>query len=170
MMTRTLTISSGAATPKTERSACVIQAFPGTARIAANGALAIPRSEMLAAPSRKAIQTRAGGPGRSSAAMTSHSTNNAGAIAAAPMTVGRDSSSSICMELYLVRNANGYKFSGSQENQTRWGLAWMYALGWSVFGELNFMDFGIRSPRSFRDLRDRISNGRAAGKVQPADQ
>ena len=46
----------------------------------------------------------------------------------------------------------------------------MYALGWSVFGELNFMDFGIRTPRSFRDLRDRISNGRAAGKVQPADQ
>jgi len=50
------------------------------------------------------------------------------------------------------------------------GLAWMYALGWSVFGELNFMDFGIRSPRSFRDLRDRISNGRAAGKIQPADR
>ena len=46
----------------------------------------------------------------------------------------------------------------------------MYALGWSVFGELNFMDFGIRSPRSFRDLRDRISNGRAAGKIQPADR
>ena len=111
-MTSTLTISSGAATPKTERSACVIQGFPGTAKIAANGARAIPSSEMLAAPSRNAIQTCAGGPGRSSAAMTSHSTNNAGAIAAAPMTVGRDSSSSICMELYLVRNANGYKFSG----------------------------------------------------------
>jgi hypothetical protein len=50
------------------------------------------------------------------------------------------------------------------------GLAWMYALGWSVFGELNFMDFGIWTPRSFRDLRDRISNGRAAGKIQPADR
>ena len=37
----------------------------------------------------------AGGPGRSSAAITSHSTSNAGAIAAAPITVGRDSSKSI---------------------------------------------------------------------------
>ena len=77
------------------------------------------------------------GPGRSSAAMTSHSTSNAGAIAAAPMTVGRDSSSSICVELYLVRNENGYKFSRLQENQTRWRPRMDVAPDWSVFGELN---------------------------------
>src|SRR5437868_6076391 len=73
-----------------ERSPCVIQGFPGTARIAANGARAIPSSEMLAAPSTKAIHTWAAGPGRSSAAITSHSNSNAGAMAATPMTVGRD--------------------------------------------------------------------------------
>ena len=50
---------------------------------------------MLAAPSRKAIQTLAGGPGRSPAAITSHKISSAGAIAAVPMTVGRDSSRSI---------------------------------------------------------------------------
>jgi hypothetical protein len=33
------------------------------------------------------------------------------------------------------------------------GPAWMYAPGWSVFGELNDMDFGTRTSRSFRDLR-----------------
>ena len=47
---------------------------------------------MLAAPSRNAVQTLAGGPGRSSAAITSHSISSAGATAAVPMTVGRDSS------------------------------------------------------------------------------
>jgi hypothetical protein len=89
MITRTFTISSGAATPNTERRPCVIQGFPGTARIAANGARAMPNREMLAAPSRKATHTRAGGPGRSSAAMTSQSTSSAGAMAATPIDVGR---------------------------------------------------------------------------------
>jgi hypothetical protein len=48
------------------------------------------------------------------------------------------------------------------------GLAWMYAPGWSVFGELNDMDFGIRDHSG--TCGDRISNGRAAGKIQPADR
>ncbi len=51
----------------------------------------MPSSEMLAAPSRNAVQTWAGGPGRSSAAMTSHSISSAGAMAAVPMTVGNAS-------------------------------------------------------------------------------
>ena len=46
---------------------------------------------MLAAPSRNAVQTLRGGPGRSSAATTSHRISSAGAMAAVPMTVGRDS-------------------------------------------------------------------------------
>src|ERR1043165_1527348 len=95
MITRTFTISSGAATPKTERRPCVIQGFPGTARIAANGARAMPNREMLAAPRMKASQTRPGEPGRSSAAMTSQSTSNAGAMAATPIDVGRAWSSSM---------------------------------------------------------------------------
>ena len=60
-----------------------------------NGARTAPSSEMLAAPSRNAAQTLAGGPGRSSAATTSHRINSAGATAAVPMTVGRDSRTSI---------------------------------------------------------------------------
>ncbi len=60
--------------------------------IAANGARATPNSEMLAAPSRNAAHTLAGGPGRSPAAITSHRISSAGATAAVPMTVGRDSS------------------------------------------------------------------------------
>ena len=118
-MTRTFTISSGAATPKTERRPCVIQGFPGTARMAANGARAIPNSEMLAAPSTKASHTRAGGPGRSSAAMTSHSTSNAGAMAATPIDVGRAWSSSMQGALLPRLNENGRKFSRLQESLTR---------------------------------------------------
>src|ERR1700678_3247735 len=89
-MTRILTISSGAATPNTECSTCVTQGFSGALRIDMNGARATPSSEMLAAPSTNAVQTLAGGPGRSSAAITSHNTSSAGAIAAVPMTVGRE--------------------------------------------------------------------------------
>jgi hypothetical protein len=43
----------------------------------------------------KASHTRVGGPGRSSAAMTSQSTSNAGAMAATPIDVGRACSSNI---------------------------------------------------------------------------
>jgi hypothetical protein len=50
----------------------------------------MPSREMLAAPSRKAVQTFGAGPGRSSAAMTSHKIRSAGAIAAVPMTEGRE--------------------------------------------------------------------------------
>ena len=89
-MTRILTISSGAATPNTECNTCVTQGFPGAFRIGMKGARATPKSEILAAPSRNAVQTLAGGPGRSSAAITSHNTNSAGATAAVPMTVGSD--------------------------------------------------------------------------------
>src|SRR5205814_4776560 len=113
MIMRTFTISSGAATPKTERRPCVIQGFPGTARIAANGARAIPKREMLAAPSKKASHTRVGGPGRSSAAMTSQSTSNAGAMAATPIDVGRACSNNIG-KLYLAYE-NGRKVSRLQE-------------------------------------------------------
>ena len=67
------------------------------ADIAANGARATPSSEMLAAPRRNAVQTLAGGPGRSSAAITSHKISSAGATAAVPMTVGRDSRTFIGM-------------------------------------------------------------------------
>ena len=91
-MTRILTVSSGRATPNTECSACATQGFSGAARIDRNGARATPSSEMLAAPSRNAVQTLAGGPGRSSAATTSHSISSAGAMAAVPMTVGREAS------------------------------------------------------------------------------
>ena len=89
-MTRILTISSGAATPNIECSACATQGFSGAASILANGARAKPSSEMLAAPSRNAVQTLTGGPGRSPAAITSHNISSAGATAAVPMTVGRD--------------------------------------------------------------------------------
>src|SRR5258708_3792900 len=74
----------------------------------------MPRNEMLAAPSRKATQPRAGGRGRSSGAITSHNTSNAGAIAAAPITVGRDSSSSIERN-FTYRVENGRKLSALQE-------------------------------------------------------
>src|SRR5207237_3034921 len=85
----------------------------GTARIEANGALAIPNKEMRAAPRMKASQTRVGGPGRSSAAMTSQSTSNAGAIAATPIDVGRACSNNIG-KLYLAYE-NGRKVSRLQE-------------------------------------------------------
>src|SRR6478735_894293 len=96
-MTRILTVSSGIATPNTECTARATQGFSGAANIDANGARATPNSEMLAAPSRKAVQTLAGGPGCSSAAITSHSNSSAGATAAVPMTVGRDSRRFIAM-------------------------------------------------------------------------
>src|SRR6267154_6897331 len=90
-MTRILTVSSGRATPNSECSACATQGFSGAAKIDRNGARRIPNSEMLAAPNTNAVQTLAGGPGRSSAATTSHNISSAGATAAVPMTVGRDS-------------------------------------------------------------------------------
>src|ERR1700694_4497232 len=90
-MTRILTVSSGSATPNTECSTCAIQGFSGAASNETNGARNTPSSEMLAAPSTKAVQTLAGGPGRSSAATTSHNTSRAGATAAVPITVGRGS-------------------------------------------------------------------------------
>src|SRR5258705_4784769 len=96
-MTRILTVSSGRATPNTECTARATQGFSGAANIEANGARTTPSSEMLAAPSTKAVQTLAGGPGCSSAAITSHSNSSAGATAAAPITVGRDSSRFIRM-------------------------------------------------------------------------
>ena len=68
----------------------MIQGCSGTANSDVNGARTTPSSEMLAAPSRNAVQTRAGGPGRSPAAITSHRISSAGAMAAVPITVGRD--------------------------------------------------------------------------------
>jgi len=94
-MTRILTVSSGRATPNSECSACATQGFSGAAKIDRKGARKIPYSEMLAAPNTNAVQTLAGGPGRSSAATTSHNISSAGATAAVPMTVGRDSRMSI---------------------------------------------------------------------------
>ena len=90
-MTRILTVSSGSATPNTECNAWATHGFSGVASNEANGARAAPNSEMLAAPRRNAIQTLAGEPGRSPAAITSHKISSAGATAAVPMTVGRDS-------------------------------------------------------------------------------
>src|SRR5260221_9502275 len=87
-MTRILRVSSGRATPNTERRACATQGFSGATNIEANGARAAPSNEMLAAPSRNAVHTLAGGPGRSSAAITSHKISSAGATAAVPITVG----------------------------------------------------------------------------------
>ena len=55
-----------------------------------NGARTTPNSEMLAAPSRNAVQILGAGPGRSSAAITSQRISSAGAMAAVPMTVGRE--------------------------------------------------------------------------------
>src|SRR5258705_2569466 len=46
---------------------------------------------MLAALSINAVQSLMGGPGRSPGAITSHNISRAGATAAVPMTVGRDS-------------------------------------------------------------------------------
>jgi len=90
-MTRILTASSGSATPNTERRTSATQARSGVASSLANGARTTPNNEMLAAPSRNAVQIFSGGPGRSSAAITSHRINSAGATAAVPITVGRDS-------------------------------------------------------------------------------
>src|SRR5580700_2481479 len=94
-MTRILTVSSGSATPKSECSPCAAQGFSGAVRIDMKGARISPSSEMLAAPRKKAVHTLAGGPGRSPAATTSHRMSSAGATAAVPMTVGRDSRTSI---------------------------------------------------------------------------
>jgi len=63
-----------------------------------NGARMSPSSEMLAPPSRKAVQTLVGEPGWSPAAMTIHNIKSAGATAAVPMTVGRDSNMLIAMQ------------------------------------------------------------------------
>src|SRR5260370_18223050 len=83
-MTRILTVSSGRATPNTECRARATQGFSGAANIDANGAGTTLKSEMLAAPSRKAVQTLAGGLGRSSAATTTPRNNSAGATAPFP--------------------------------------------------------------------------------------
>src|SRR6187402_767768 len=69
---------------------------------------------MLAAPSRNAAQTSPGGPGRSSAAITSQSTSRAGATAAMPMTVGSDSSRFIWIS---------YRRAGTGKRPTLGGLA-----------------------------------------------
>jgi len=91
MMTRIFTISSGAAMPNTACSTMVQVGSSVRPGMAANSARGKPSREMLAAPSRKDTQTSPGGPGRSSAAMTSQSTSKAGATAAMPITVGSDS-------------------------------------------------------------------------------
>src|SRR5271156_2916903 len=90
-MASILTASSGKATPNTECNTSATHGFSGAASSLANGARTTPNSEMLAAPSRNAVQTFSGGPGRSSAAITSHRISSAGATAAVPITVGRDS-------------------------------------------------------------------------------
>src|ERR1700758_642930 len=89
-MTRIFTVSSGGGTPNTECNAWSSQGLSGATATQANGARTAPRSEMLAAPSTKAVQILAGGPGRSAAATTSQRINSAGATAAVPITVGRD--------------------------------------------------------------------------------
>src|SRR4051794_3501083 len=99
-MTRTLTISSGTAMPKIACKASACAGLSVRASSDLNGTRASPKSEMLAAPSRNAAQIWKGGPGRSSAAITSQSINSAGAMAAAPMTVGRDSSRNIGQGIY----------------------------------------------------------------------
>src|SRR3954452_10333494 len=83
--TMILTSSSGAATPNTERRASDSHGLSDTVSNAANGARASPSKEMLAAPSRNAVQTSFGGTGLSSVATKSHSTSKAGATAAVPM-------------------------------------------------------------------------------------
>src|SRR5579872_3266317 len=57
---------------------------------------------MLAAPRRNAVQILTGGPGRSPAATTSHRISSAGATAAVPMTVGRDSRTNISIALFQL--------------------------------------------------------------------
>src|SRR3569832_250543 len=94
-ITRIFTLSSGSATPNSECSTCASHGLSGADRSAAKGARTTPRMEMLAAPRKKAVHTLVGGPGRSSAATTSHKMSNAGATAAVPITVGRDSRRSI---------------------------------------------------------------------------
>src|SRR3954453_16589184 len=96
-MTRILTVSSGRATPKVECMACASQGLSGIAIRRANGARTSPSSEMLAPPSRKAIQTLVGEPGWSPAAITIHNIKSAGTTAAVPMTVGRLSNMLIAM-------------------------------------------------------------------------
>src|ERR1700677_1245699 len=111
-MTRILTVSSGRATPNTECSAWATQGFSGAARIDKNGARATPSNEMLAAPRKNAVQTLAGGPGRSSAATTSHSTSSAGAMAAVPMTVGREASRFIKEKRSRLENSGNHTWGG----------------------------------------------------------
>src|SRR5579883_910751 len=64
------------------------------------GSRTAPNIEMLAAPRKKAVHILTGGPGRSPAATTSHRMSSAGATAAVPMTVGRDSRTSISIALF----------------------------------------------------------------------
>ena len=91
-MTRIFTTSSGSATPNTACCACASHGLAGAPNRLANGARMRPSRRMLAAPSANAVQTFSGGPGRSPAATTSHRISSAGATAAVPSTVGRDSS------------------------------------------------------------------------------
>src|SRR3984957_16658753 len=95
-MTRILTLSSGSATPNSECRACAAHGFSGADNSDMKGVRISPSKEMLAAPRKKAVQTLSGGPGRSPAATTSHRISSAGATAAVPITVGRDSSRFIC--------------------------------------------------------------------------
>src|SRR5439155_5828618 len=83
---------------------------------------------------------------------------SAGAMAAAPMTDGRDSSSNIqgtlprtdrkwpqIQQFARKSNATRCRQGGPGRSQMcEWGggLEWMFAPGWSVFGQYNYMDFG----------------------------
>ena len=49
----------------------------------------------------------------------------------------------------FVTNAVGVGLESDSNNRTGWtvgtGLEWMFAPGWSVFGEYNYMNFGTRA-------------------------
>src|ERR1700733_1642322 len=68
---------------------------------------------MLAAPRKNAVQNLVGGPGRSSAATTSHSTSSAGAMAAVPMTVGREARRFIKEKRSRLENSGNHIWGGS---------------------------------------------------------
>src|SRR5581483_9445662 len=108
-MTRILIASSGSATPNRECSPCASQGFSGAVNKDMKGARITPNTEMLAAPRKKAVHILTGGPGRSPAATTSQRMSSAGATAAVPMTVGRDSRTSISItqvQLHLTLAAD----------------------------------------------------------------
>src|SRR5258705_341663 len=59
--------------------------------VRAKGGAGSPNSEMGGAPTKNGAKTLGGGRGASPAGITSHNISRAGATAAVPMTVGRDS-------------------------------------------------------------------------------